>query len=64
MELKSGIGVSDIEKGISTFTGSGCRICDVNNKNIRITQKVSTIGVMSILGDFVGNLIFGITVFD
>jgi hypothetical protein len=60
--LKSGVGFSDIEKGISTLAGSGDLICEVNKRNINITANVSTIGVMSIRGDLVGNLIFGITV--
>ena len=34
----------------------------VNIRKMRITEKRSTIGVMSIMGDFVGNLIFGILV--
>jgi hypothetical protein len=62
--LKSGVGFSDIEKGVSTLAGSGDLICEVNKRNINITAKVSTIGVMSICGDFVGNLIFGIVVFN
>jgi hypothetical protein len=61
--LKSGVGFSEIEKGVSTLAGSVCLICAVNNRNVKITANVSTIGVMSIWGDFVGNLIFGITVF-
>jgi hypothetical protein len=61
--LKSGVGFSDIEKGVSTVAGSGCLICVVNIRNVRTTAKVSTIGVMSMCGDFVGNLIFGITFF-
>jgi hypothetical protein len=32
----------------------------VNIRNVSTTEKRSTIGVMSIWGDFVGNLIFGI----
>jgi hypothetical protein len=60
MVLKSGVGFSDIEKGVSTVAGSGCLIVVVSMRNVRITAKVSTIGVMSIRGDFVGNLIFGI----
>jgi hypothetical protein len=60
--LKSGVGFSDTEKGVSTVAGSGCLIVVVNIRNVRTTQNVSTIGVMSILGDLVGNLIFGITV--
>jgi hypothetical protein len=60
--LKSGVGFSDIEKGVSTVAGSGCLIWVVSIRNVRTTQNVSTIGVMSILGDLVGNLIFGITV--
>jgi hypothetical protein len=61
--LKSRTFFSDEEKGVSTLAGSGDLICDVNNRNINITAKVSTIGVMSICGDFVGNLIFGIVAF-
>jgi hypothetical protein len=60
MVLKSGVVVSDIEKGVSTLTGSGCLIVEVSSRNVRTTQKVSTIGVMSMWGDLVGNLIFGI----
>jgi hypothetical protein len=62
--LKSGVGVSDIEKGVSTGAGSFCLIVVVNIRKIRITENRSTIGVMSILGDFVGNLIFGILLFS
>jgi len=58
--LKSGMGVSDIEKGVSTLAGSGCLIVVVSIRNMSTTEKRSTIGVMSIWGDFVGNLIFGI----
>jgi hypothetical protein len=61
MVLKSGVGFSDIEKGVATLAGSVCLIVAVSMRNVRITQNVSTIGVMSILGDFVGNLIFGIS---
>jgi hypothetical protein len=61
--LKSGVGFSDIEKGVSTLAGSSCLIVAVSIRNVRITANVSTIGVMSILGDFVGNLIFGISFF-
>jgi hypothetical protein len=60
--LKSGVGFSDIEKGVSTAAGSGCRIWVVSMRNVNTTQNVSTMGVMSIRGDLVGNLIFGITV--
>jgi hypothetical protein len=58
--LKSGNGVSDIEKGVSTFAGSGCLIVVVSIRNMSTTQKRSTIGVMSIWGELFGNLIFGI----
>jgi formate-dependent nitrite reductase membrane component NrfD len=58
--LKSGVGFSDIEAGVSTGAGSGCLMVVVNIRNVRTTEKRSTIGVMSICGDFVGNLIFGI----
>jgi hypothetical protein len=34
----------------------------VNIRNVKTTENRSTIGVMSIWGDFVGNLIFGIVV--
>jgi hypothetical protein len=60
MVLKSGVVISDIEKGVSTLAGSGCLIVEVSSRNVRTTQKVSTIGVMSIWGDLCGNLIFGI----
>jgi hypothetical protein len=63
MVLKSGLGVSDIEKGVSTLAGSGCLIVEVSSRNVRTTQKVSTIGVMSMWGDLCGNLIFGIFFF-
>jgi hypothetical protein len=59
--LKSGVGLSDIENGVSTFAGSGCLIVVVSRRKISSTEKRSTIGVMSILGCFVGNLIFGIS---
>jgi hypothetical protein len=58
--LKSGVGFSEIEKGVSTGAGSGWFIVAVNIRNIKSTENRSTIGVMSIWGDFVGNLIFGI----
>jgi hypothetical protein len=58
--LKSGVGVSEIEKGVSTLAGSGCLIVVVSIRNVSTTANVSTIGVMSIWGDLVGNLIFGI----
>jgi hypothetical protein len=61
--LKSGVGFSDIEAGVSTGAGSGCLIVVVNIKNVNTTENRSTIGVMSIWGDLVGNLIFGIVVF-
>jgi hypothetical protein len=58
-----GFGFSDIELGVSTIAGSFGLIVAVNIRNINTTEKRSTIGVMSIWGDFVGNLIFGIVVF-
>jgi hypothetical protein len=58
--LKSSIFVSDIEKGVSTLAGSGCLIVVVSIRKISTTENRSTIGVMSIWGDLVGNLIFGI----
>jgi hypothetical protein len=61
--LKSGVGFSDIEKGVSTVAGSGCLIVVVSIRNVSTTEKRSTMGVMSIWGDLVGNLIFGILVF-
>jgi hypothetical protein len=61
--LKSGVGFSDIDEGVSTGAGSGCLIVVVNIRNVSTTENRSTIGVMSIWGDFVGNLIFGIVVF-
>jgi hypothetical protein len=57
------VGFSDIEKGVSTGAGSCCLMVVVNIRKIKITANKSTIGVMSILGDFVGNLIFGIVSF-
>jgi hypothetical protein len=63
MELKSGTGFSDIEKGVSTVAGSGCLIVAVSIRNVKTTANVSTIGVMSMRGDLVGNLIFGIVAF-
>jgi hypothetical protein len=62
--LKSGVGFSDIEKGVSTWAGSGCLIVVVSIRNVSTTEKRSTIGVMSIWGDLVGNLIFGILVLN
>jgi hypothetical protein len=61
--LLSGVGFSDIELGVSTGAGSVGLMVAVNIRNVNTTQNVSTIGVMSIWGDFVGNLIFGIVVF-
>jgi hypothetical protein len=61
--LKSGVGFSDIDLGVSTIAGSVGFIVAVNIRNVNTTQNVSTIGVMSIWGDFVGNLIFGIAGF-
>jgi len=58
--LKSGVGFSDIEKGVSTVAGSGELMVAVSIRKIRMTANVSTIGVMSILGDLCGILIFGI----
>jgi hypothetical protein len=52
-----------MEKGVSTVAGSGCLIVVVSIRNVSTTQNVSTIGVMSMWGDFVGNLIFGIAFF-
>ena len=63
MILKSGVGFSDIEEGVSTGAGSCCLMVVVSIRNVRTTEKRSTIGVMSIWGDFVGNLIFGIVSF-
>jgi hypothetical protein len=60
MVLKSGVVISDIEKGVSTLAGSGCLIVEVSSRNVRTTQKVSNIGVISMWGDLCGNLIFGI----
>jgi hypothetical protein len=61
--LKSGVGFSDTEKGVSTGAGSWGLNVAVNTKNINNNENRSTIGVMSMWGDFVGNLIFGIVVF-
>jgi hypothetical protein len=61
--LKSGVGFSDTEEGVSTGAGSATLTVAVNIKNVSSSEKRSTIGVMSTLGDFVGNLIFGIVDF-
>jgi len=60
MLLKSGVGFSDIEKGVSTGAGYCALKVPVSRKKINRIENRSTIGVMSIKGCFVGNLIFGI----
>ena len=55
----SGAVLSETEKGVSIGAGSGCLMVAVNIKNVNTTENRSTIGVISICGDFDGNLIFG-----
>jgi hypothetical protein len=57
--LAIGEGFSDTENGVSTGAGSCGTRTAVNMKNVNSSENKSTIGVMSIWGDLVGNLIFG-----
>jgi hypothetical protein len=59
MTLAFGEGFSDTENGVSTGAGSCGLKTDVNMKNVNSKENRSTIGVISIWGDLVGNLIFG-----
>jgi len=54
------IGFSDTEKGVSTGAGYCGLMVAVRIKKVSSSVKRSTMGVMSIRGDFFGNLIFGI----
>jgi hypothetical protein len=58
--LASIIGFSDTEKGVSTGAVSWGLNVAVRMKKVSNSTNRSTIGVMSIRGDFVPNLIFGI----
>jgi hypothetical protein len=57
--LASIITFSDTEKGVSTGAGSWGLVVAVRMKKVSSRVKRSTMGVMSICGDFFGNLIFG-----
>jgi len=57
--LSSIIGVSDTEKGVSTGAASWGLNVAVRMKKVSSSVNRSTIGVMSIRGDLVANLIFG-----
>jgi hypothetical protein len=57
--LASIIGFSDTEKGVSTGTASWGLNVAVRMKNVSSSVNRSTIGVMSMRGDLVASLIFG-----
>jgi len=59
MILASGEGVSETDNGVSIGAGSDGLMVAVNMKNVSSNEKRSTNGVISIWGDLVGNLIFG-----
>ena len=60
IRLKVGIVFSDTEKGTSTCAVSGGLTVAVRIKKVNRTANMSTIGVISIRGDFGAVLIFDI----